>query len=1054
MLDRMGGFLSFPLVTFGPLFRELFSAKRDGRRLIGDAMRESLIVGIVDSAINDGSLKAIGSAGSGPGLSRALGRFFANLARHSVTDPAQVAAAAGEAHPAKLDEALLLYERYRAVLEKNNLIDDELAGLAVCQALANREAALTDYLGRIELLMVDGFFTFSPLEERLLLALIQALPETWINLPNSSEGAEEVFALPRRVLGLLESLSERVQVSIEPSDVEGGTSEARESLANRIYTDEVLQIAVEGPAKWDESLEVKDIRIVEALNSREELKGVARSIKMLVLDGLTQPSRIVIAAPNAPNWERDLRQVLSEYGIPVADSNAFFSSQAAGVGAFLKVLTMVRDGFRRQDVLNFLKSPFLGHEGLLRGDGSSPPPKIDVAYIDRITREAKISGGGGPSLAEYEQGFSRLRSVLKTRAERHPNDEKLPQEQQILDRQTTGLLSVLDVLLSRFGKDQAPETFAANCLKTLSELEVADRLAEAHSSSRGRAGGMREELRALNHLVSALSEVSAGLSIGGLSEITPGLFFAALSSALVRKRIRTSTGSDGVRLLPIREAWLADCDYIFCCGLTEDAFPGRVPFDVFITPELRARLGLRSPEELAGEAKFLIHALLVTPVKGVTLSYPASVDGKPTLAASCLEEIEIAGNIKPLRWEGPVGPGVRPCSIQELDMAIGSWARRPGPTVSDEAIREAFVVSAIAADPSRAERPSPRGLVRRIRSARAIGERGPDASDRLSPKFRRHLASYLTDDALVKQEGCPVFLLSSSSLEDYISCPFKFFAKRVLRIEPPDEFDPDLSHQDVGILVHEAFCRFYRERRTSDGSIEGVTDENLADATKQLRQVTVELMDRSGAPPAVKDSLASLLLSPNGLLASFLRLEATQSKQWRARWLEAAFGAEQRKEGPGDRLSAAPLMLECEVEGERALVAVTGFIDRVDESVEGGGRLLRVIDYKTGQTPQAAQIRDGSSVQMPVYVRAVSDLLNREAVSVYYGVSLWDVVSITDYPQANPIPDAAAHLDEAVCEILSQLLGCDFTPSPIEDDARVCEHCDYRDICRRARTGV
>ncbi|MCD6326990.1 hypothetical protein J7M28_05505, partial [bacterium] len=236
MLDRLGGFLSFPLTTFRPLFRELYSCLRDDRRLVGDAAREVIIMGILKSA---SPLPIMGQLGPSRGVCRALGRFFATLGRHSHVN-------AGDARAAiegilgkldgKLDEALRLYEIYRRVLENNRLIDAEHAGILVCEAIRGRDKGILRRLSEIELLMVDGFFTFSPLEQNLLLSLIELLPETWVSLDIDKRSSPEVFELSRRALKALEQVSDSIKTERVDLPANHQMKGTRKTLSEQLYT--------------------------------------------------------------------------------------------------------------------------------------------------------------------------------------------------------------------------------------------------------------------------------------------------------------------------------------------------------------------------------------------------------------------------------------------------------------------------------------------------------------------------------------------------------------------------------------------------------------------------------------------------------------------------------------------------------------------------------------------------------------------------------------------------------------------------------------------------
>ncbi len=54
--------------------------------------------------------------------------------------------------------------------------------------------------------------------------------------------------------------------------------------------------------------------------------------------------------------------------------------------------------------------------------------------------------------------------------------------------------------------------------------------------------------------------------------------------------------------------------------------------------------------------------------------------------------------------------------------------------------------------------------------------------------------------------------LSASQLEAYRQCPYRFFARAVLRLDEPEELDAALAKRDYGNWLHEVLHRFHSER--------------------------------------------------------------------------------------------------------------------------------------------------------------------------------------------------------------------------------------------------
>lgn len=270
-----------------------------------------------------------------------------------------------------------------------------------------------------------------------------------------------------------------------------------------------------------------------------------------------------------------------------------------------------------------------------------------------------------------------------------------------------------------------------------------------------------------------------------------------------------------------------------------------------------------------------------------------------------------------------------------------------------------------------------------------------------------------------------------SSVERYLSCPFKYFASSVLRLgeEPADELV--MTPRTRGRLVHEVFRAFFeRWDRSGEGAIDA---DRLGRARAIAREVAEEhLATLPGRDQAVER--AWLLGSPagTGVVDRLLTLEVDRPGEVRERLLEHRF--EGAFELTGD-------------DGPRT-VRLRGVADRID-LLEGD--LLRVIDYKTGQAPDRAQ-----SVQLSVYGRCAEQQLERRS-GTWWRVADAGYVAFGD-PRAWVPLDTRRDIGEALAEGQVRFLDAvdaiergEFPPRPAEPFR--CQYCDYPTVCRKDYVG-
>src|SRR5262249_28794931 len=76
---------------------------------------------------------------------------------------------------------------------------------------------------------------------------------------------------------------------------------------------------------------------------------------------------------------------------------------------------------------------------------------------------------------------------------------------------------------------------------------------------------------------------------------------------------------------------------------------------------------------------------------------------------------------------------------------------------------------------------------------------------------------------------------SVSALETYLSCPFKFFAQHVLKLEEEPEDEEVMNPRRQGQFVHQVFEDFFHEWQA--GGRGRVTPENLDEARAHFTRV-------------------------------------------------------------------------------------------------------------------------------------------------------------------------------------------------------------------------
>ncbi|MBK6470435.1 MAG: PD-(D/E)XK nuclease family protein [Betaproteobacteria bacterium] len=257
--------------------------------------------------------------------------------------------------------------------------------------------------------------------------------------------------------------------------------------------------------------------------------------------------------------------------------------------------------------------------------------------------------------------------------------------------------------------------------------------------------------------------------------------------------------------------------------------------------------------------------------------------------------------------------------------------------------------------------------------------------------------------------------LSATQLESLRQCPYRFYARAVLRLDEPDELDAALAKRDYGNWLHAVLHRFHAERAAASG--DGVDDATRLQAAADA--VTLEMALDAG-------ELLPFRASFEHFVPSYLRWLAPREGQgWH--W----------QSGETDHRLANALLPGLQLRGR---------IDRLDHGPEGRRQLL---DYKTGSAQAlVAKVKQPlEETQLAFYAALLGG--GEKLAAAYLALDDADAPSEIVHPDVH-----------ASAETLLQHLGSEWqrlqagAPMPALGEGRVCETCEARGLCRRDHWGA
>lgn len=130
----------------------------------------------------------------------------------------------------------------------------------------------------------------------------------------------------------------------------------------------------------------KSIKIIEASSRIDEVILIVRLVKYLILEKNINPSDICIALRQPQQYSPLFRETFYSHKIPANIMERFELSNSQVVVGIISILNLIVNKFRRQDIITFLKNPFITI------DTKNGRP-INADNIISLTTDLRIIGG-------------------------------------------------------------------------------------------------------------------------------------------------------------------------------------------------------------------------------------------------------------------------------------------------------------------------------------------------------------------------------------------------------------------------------------------------------------------------------------------------------------------------------------------------------------------------------------------------------------------------------------------------------------------------------------
>ncbi len=823
----------------------------------------------------------------------------------------------------KLSDSLIVYNQYLNELREANIHDqnDKLSALANVLADDN-----CDFLSGRNV-YIDQFSDFDPSECECIKVMLKKCDKVTVAL--CSDFGEE-FETVNRTLKKLQILAKEVGTQIEPleelSSAMYGAKPMIRHLEHFYFDDNPALFA-----GTDDS-----IQIFCGKDRKAEVHYIAREIVKLVRDKNMRFRDIAIIARDAELYKKNIERIFPFYDIPLfVDSKMPLSGHSITV-FITSILEIALSGFTYENIFAYVKSPF------------SPLNENEADLLENYCLAAGIRpySWGKPFSAvarTYDNDSSAKKDLFTA--------EKLVEINILREK----VYNPLCDLVSKLRKKSAVNTFCTLLFDFFESIKLEEKikLYSIMLEENGENLFALQTMQVYNILIDIFDDICAVL---GEKELSLREFHTTITAGLQAVEIGTiPTSSDCVTIGSIDRIKGHGAKVIFLAGVNSGIFPAAPAENGFFTDDDKKALescGIEMPptlEKMAQNEQLLIYEALTCAGEKLYICYASSDSTSAPLLPS-----EIVDRVRSLFPDisfkedivtEPSGVDIITAKKAVFDILLSKIRafEKEGKPLSDELRAAAYYFSK--------DETFSRLLYYAVNMTGYTNE-----------------AAAINPDLMEKALGKEGLKTSISRLEAYNKCPFSYFAKYILKLEPKQKFE--ISVSDSGSFLHDFLDRF-------STLVVSSTDESGAPLT--WAKVDNDFI-KINTPKILEEILCGVnerMLEIPRINALFKRLCRTAEQSLyavRHHIVKSDFipmGYEISFDENGD---FKPIKLKLD-DGKEILLR--GRIDRADtfdvNLADGSaGKFVRIVDYKsTDKSLSLSDVYNGIQLQLFVYLSAL-----------------------------------------------------------------------------------
>ena len=831
----------------------------------------------------------------------------------------------------KLTDILVVYRQLEQSLEGKYLDGEDYL-----QLLAEK-LGRSRYIQKADIL-IDGFHSFTPQEMEVLKELMKHANSVTIALTVDKPYDEQapydlhLFRETGTTYQKLKKLALEEGCYVEePFYLEGAPRFHTDSLSHlERYFDVRPTVSYQGNP---------DVSILQAVNRRAEIEGIAREIVTLVRDHGNRYKDIAIIVRNAESYIDLVNTIFKDYEIPFFVDQKRTMLHHPLVELLRSSLEVITRNWRYESVFRCVKTDFFYS---MEQDISEMREKTDK--LENYCLSYGIQGHRWTSKEpwKYRHFFS-----VDTDGPYVQTDEELAYEKEI-NKLREMIVGPLHMLEKRWKRAKTMEGYCKALYEYMEDLDIPQKL-EARmrkAEEEGELAAAKENEQVWKAIIQMLDQM---VELLGDHPLSMNLFTKMVESGLESLRFSLVPPSiDQVIVANFDLSRLSDIKHSFVIGVNDGVIPAKIKDEGFVSEEERellANYGMElaptSMERLLGE-HFLVYSSFLSPSHQLYISYAlADEEGKTLLPSSYIKRIK------------EMFPDLRekllfnePAELSQEEQLM--FVHTPSTTLSNLAVQLQAWMKKYPIEP----------IWWDVYNALLDSEKWQGQTEQvLRSLFYKNEARKLEQKVSRELYGSHMEA-SVSRMEKFSACAFSHFASHGLKLK--DRKIYRLEAPDIGELFHAALKHISDNLRKRGSDWKHLTKQECEVLAKEAVHLLAprlqgEILLSSNRFQYIKRKLETIITRASQILS-----DHSKASKFTPVGLELGFG--KKEELPPIQITLP----------NGVTMELVGRIDRVDKAEGTNGVLLRIIDYKSSNKAlDLTEVYYGLALQMLTYLDIV-----------------------------------------------------------------------------------